>query len=190
MEAVHLASTETQIQTIVEAVKTFCGSSPIRDDLAMVLVRTKLIEEDIQDVVPFVISSEFSEISPFVGWVWEQLSQFAPAEKRLELVDEFTLALSEVVTNQSKHAYGNGKGLIMGSLNVSSDFWQIDLYDRGVEFNPFVGKEFSVNPDDPPVDGYGLRIIQGALDDCKYERLEDGRNHWTLTKRLSGEDSE
>lgn len=190
MEAVHLASAEIQIQTIVEAVRIFCGSSPIRDDLAMVLLRAELIEEDIQDVIPFVISSEFSEISPFVEWVWEQLSRFAPEEKRPELVDEFTLALSEVVTNQSKHAYWNGKGLIMGSLSLSRNFWQVDLYDRGVEFNPFAGVDYSVIPDDPPLDGYGLRIIQGALDGCNYERLEDGRNHWTLTKRLSGENSE
>ena len=190
MEAVHLASAEIQIQTIVEAVRIFCGSSPIRDDLAMVLLRAELIEEDIQDVIPFIISSEFSEISPFVEWVWEQLSRFAPEEKRPELVDEFTLALSEVVTNQSKHAYWNGKGLIMGSLSLSRNFWQVDLYDRGVEFNPFAGVDYSVIPDDPPLDGYGLRIIQGALDGCNYERLEDGRNHWTLTKRLSGENSE
>ena len=78
----------------------------------------------------------------------------------------------------------------MGSLSLSRNFWQVDLYDRGVEFNPFAGVDYSVIPDDPPLDGYGLRIIQGALDGCNYERLEDGRNHWTLTKRLSGENSE
>lgn len=190
MEAVHLAFTETQIQTILEAVKTFCGSSPIRDDLAMVLVRAKTSEEGKQEVVPFVISSEISEISPFVDWVYEQISPYVPKGEHPELVDEFALALSEVVTNQSQHAYGNGKGLIMGSLSLSSNFWQVDLYDRGHGFNQFAGKDFSVNSDDPPLDGYGLRIIQGALDGCNYERLEDGRNHWTLTKRLSGEDSE
>jgi sigma-B regulation protein RsbU (phosphoserine phosphatase) len=190
MEAVHPASAEIQIKTIIKAVETFCGKSPIRDDLTMVLVRAKARDTQARDFVPFVISSESSEISPFVKWVWEQLSKYLPDENRPELVDEFTLALSEVVTNQSEHAYGNGEGLIMGRLSLSKSLWQVDLYDRGVGFDPFTGKDFSMNLDDPPLDGYGLRIIQTALDGCNYERLEDGRNHWTLTKQLSGDDLE
>jgi serine phosphatase RsbU (regulator of sigma subunit)/anti-sigma regulatory factor (Ser/Thr protein kinase) len=190
MEAVHPASAEIQIKTIIEAVETFCGKSPIRDDLTMVLVRAKARDTQARDFVPFVISSESSEISPFVKWVWEQLSKYLPDENRPELVDEFTLALSEVVTNQSEHAYGNGEGLIMGRLSLSKSLWQVDLYDRGVGFDPFTGKDFSMNLDDPPLDGYGLRIIQTALDGCNYDSLEDGRNHWTLTKQLSGDDLE
>lgn len=190
MEAIHPASSEIQIKTIIEAVKTFCGKAPILDDLTMVMIRARPDEKVADEVIPFVFSSQTSEISPFVEWVSDHLATFLPDEKHPERVDEFALALSEVVTNQSEHAYGNGHGLILGRMSLSTSLWQVDLYDRGVGFDPFTGKDFAMNPDDPPLDGYGLRIIQTALDGCKYERLEDGRNHWTLTKQLSGDDLE
>jgi serine phosphatase RsbU (regulator of sigma subunit)/anti-sigma regulatory factor (Ser/Thr protein kinase) len=190
MEAVHPASSEIQIQTILKAVETFCGKSPIRDDLTMILVRAMAVEDHLTEVVPFVISSKTTEISPFMEWVWQELTPYSDEEQRPNLVDEFTLALTEVVTNQSEHAYENGVGLILGRLTLSKSKWQVDLYDRGVSFEPRVGLEFSINPDDPPLDGYGMRIIQNALDGCTYKRLEDGRNHWTLTKQLSGEELE
>lgn len=190
MEAVHPASSEIQIQTIIEAVETFCGKSPIRDDLTMVLVRARTVEERGQEIVPFVFSSEVSKISKFVDWVRERVSRYPNQEIRSENIDEFTLALSEVVTNQSEHAYGSGAGLIFGRLSLSRDHWGVDLYDRGLGFDPFTGKDFVMDFEDPPLEGYGLRIIQTALDGCKYERLEDGRNHWTLTKQLSGDDLE
>lgn len=188
MEAVHPASSEVQIQTIIEAVETFCGKSSIRDDLTMVLVRARTVEERELEIVPFVFSSEISKISKFVDWVRERVSRYPHQEIRSENIDEFTLALSEVVTNQSEHAYGSGAGLIIGRLSLSRELWGVDLYDRGLGFDPFTGKDFVMDFDDPPLEGYGLRIIQTALDGCKYERLEDGRNHWTLTKQLSGDD--
>jgi serine phosphatase RsbU (regulator of sigma subunit)/anti-sigma regulatory factor (Ser/Thr protein kinase) len=190
MEAIHPASSEIQIQTIIEAVKTFCGKAPILDDLTMVIVRARPDEKIADEVIPFVLSGKTSGISPFVEWVSDHLTSFLPDQRRTAWVDEFALALSEVVTNQCEHAYGNGEGLILGRLGLSTSLWQVDLYDRGVGFDPFTGKDFAMNPDDPPLDGYGLRIIQTALDGCKYERLEDGRNHWTLTKQLSGDDLE
>jgi serine phosphatase RsbU (regulator of sigma subunit)/anti-sigma regulatory factor (Ser/Thr protein kinase) len=190
MGAVHPASSEIQIQTILKAVETFCGKAPIRDDLTMVLVRAMAVEDQPPEVIPFVLSSKTAEISPFMEWVWKELTPYSDEEQRPNLVDEFTLALTEVVTNQSEHAYENGVGLILGRLTLSKSKWQVDLYDRGVSFDPRVGLEFSINPDDPPLDGYGMRIIQNALDGCTYKRLEDGRNHWTLTKHLSGEELE
>jgi len=187
MEAVHPAAAADQIPIILKAVETFCRDLPLRDDLTMVLVRAE--DDDVDEtIIPFVFSSDTNAISPFVEWAWRKISPFVPAQGTPNLVDEFTLALSEVVTNQSKHAYDHLSGLIMGRLSLSSKEWRVDLFDRGEGFDPFSGEELIMDLDDPPMNGYGLRIIQSALDTYKYERLHDNRNHWTLTKSLGGEE--
>jgi len=189
MEAVHPASAADQILNILKAVETFCRDLPLRDDLTMVLLRAEDDDAD-ETIIPFVFSSDSHAISPFVEWAWGKISPFATADGTPDLVDEFTLALSEVVTNQSKHAYDRSNGLIMGRLTLSSREWRADLFDRGEGFDPFIGEEFEMDPDDPPMNGYGLRIIKSALDTYKYERQRDNRNHWTLTKILMGEERE
>jgi serine phosphatase RsbU (regulator of sigma subunit)/anti-sigma regulatory factor (Ser/Thr protein kinase) len=193
MEAVHSAAAAEQIPAILKAVETFCDDLPLRDDLTMILVRALEEKELTEEVIPFVISSRVSSISPFIEWAGKKISSFLAHASQSEVVDEFTLALSEVVTNQSEHAYQDNLGLIMGRLTLSSDEWRVDLYDRGEGFDPFESHDFPntsvdpLNPEDPPIDGYGLRIVQSALDTFKYERLQDERNHWTLTKNFTGD---
>lgn len=196
MEAVHSAAVNEQIPVILKAVETFCDDLPLRDDLTMILVRALEEDQPIERVVPFVISSKISEISPFIKWASSIISAYIGADGKPDIVDEFTLALSEVVANQSEHAYRVNRGLIMGRLTLSPTEWRVDLYDRGKGFDPLepeAGSETNVeplNPDDPPIDGYGLRIIRTALDTCSYTRLHDGRNHWVLTKIFSGDELE
>ena len=186
MEAVHPAAAADQIPIILKAVETFCRDLPLRDDLTLVLLRAEDVEVG-ATIIPFVFSSDTNAISPFVEWASRKIFPFATTQGTPDLVDEFTIALSEVVTNQSKHAYDRSSGLIMGRLSLSSKEWRADLFDRGEGFDPFLGEEFEMDPDDPPLNGYGLRIIKSALDTYKYERLRDNRNHWTLTKTLTGD---
>ena len=187
MEAVYPAPAEEQLAVILKAVESFCNDLPIRDDLTLVMMRVQDIEDVNAKIIPFVLPSRASKIGPFVEWVQEQLSPFVPEGKKNELVDKFTLALSEVITNQSEHAYQHVTGLIVGRFTLTKSQWRVDLYDRGIDFDAKSQKEFSINPDDPPVHGYGLRIMHSSLDECTYERVGDGRNHWTLTKLLPGD---
>jgi len=190
MEAIYSAPAEEQLAVILQAVESFCNDLPIRDDLTLVMIRVEDIEDQNQKIIPFVLPSRTSYIGPFVNWVQEQLTPFVPAGETTELVNEFTLALSEVITNQSEHAYQYVTGLIVGRFTLTSSQWQVDLYDRGIGFDAQAQQEFVINPDDPPIHGYGLRIMHTSLDECTYERLGDGRNHWTLTKLLTGDGKE
>jgi anti-sigma regulatory factor (Ser/Thr protein kinase) len=168
-------------------VETFCDGLSIRDDLAMVLVRANDETTLDEKKIPFVLSSKASAISPFIEWAWEKVQPYLPQEGGNEVADEFILALSEVITNQSEHAYRRRNGLIIGLLQLSRERWKADLYDRGARFEPLEGDQFAMNLDDPPLHGYGMQIIRSLLDRWNYARFEDGRNHWSLEKFLSGD---
>jgi anti-sigma regulatory factor (Ser/Thr protein kinase) len=107
-----------------------------------------------------------------------------PAEPNF--VDEFVLALSEIVTNQIQHAYLGQGGRIEGRLTVAREQVTADLYDHGVLFDAPDVDLRAVDPTDPPERGYGLRLARALLDDCCYARVGDGRNHWRLVKRIKG----
>jgi anti-sigma regulatory factor (Ser/Thr protein kinase) len=190
MEAVHPAPAKEQLSVILKAVQSFCNDLPIRDDLTLVMIKVDNPEDQDRKIIPFVLPSKAANIGPFVKWVQEQLTPYVPEGRSDELVDEFALAISEVLTNQSEHAYQFVTGLIVGRFTLTETRWQVDLYDRGISFDEEVEKDFSINPDDPPLHGYGLQIMHSSLDQCTYERIDDGRNHWSLSKNLIGDGKE
>ena len=147
-------------------------------------------EEESQKVIPFVLKSETSAIGPFIKWASKKIAPYLPEGNKPEIIDEFTLALSEVITNQAEHAYRYKTDMIVGRLTLTNQRWQADSFDRGIGFDTDTAEEFEINPDDPPIHGYGLRIMHSLLDHCLYQRYEDGRNHWTLVKIISGDEME
>jgi serine phosphatase RsbU (regulator of sigma subunit)/anti-sigma regulatory factor (Ser/Thr protein kinase) len=187
MEIVYPAPAEDQLSVILKAVEAFCDGLPIRDDLTLVMFRVMENGDEIDKVIPLVLQSKTSAIGPFIEWISTKIAPQLPEGCKPGLVDEFTLALSEVITNQTEHAYRYKTDLIIGRLTLNDRQWQADLYDRGIGFDTDSAEDFEINPDDPPIHGYGLRIMHSLLDHCMYERLEDGRNHWKLIKTLSGD---
>jgi serine phosphatase RsbU (regulator of sigma subunit)/anti-sigma regulatory factor (Ser/Thr protein kinase) len=187
MEVVNTAPADDQISLILNAVEAFCDGLPIRDDLTLVMFRVMDSEDEKRKVIPFVLQSKTSAIGPLIEWLSAKIASHFSEENKPGLVDEFTLALSEVITNQAEHAYRYKTDLIVGRLTLGKAEWQADLYDRGIGFDTESAGDFEVNPDDPPIHGYGLRIMHSLLDHCSYKRLEDGRNHWKLIKTLSGD---
>jgi len=70
--------------------------------------------------------------------------------------------------------------LVIGVLTLEEKGWGVDLYDRGLTFEKRLGIPYRINPDDPPLHGYGLRLVQGLTDVCAYKRMSHGQNHWRL----------
>jgi serine phosphatase RsbU (regulator of sigma subunit)/anti-sigma regulatory factor (Ser/Thr protein kinase) len=187
MEIVYPAAAEDQLSVILKAVEAFCDGLPVRDDLTLVMFRVMENGDEIDKVIPLVLQSKTSAIGPFIEWISAKIAPQLPEGCKPGLIDDFTLALSEVITNQTEHAYKYKTDLIIGRLTLSEKQWQADLYDRGIGFDTDSAEDFEINPDDPPIHGYGLRIMHSLLDHCIYERFEDGRNHWKLIKTLSGD---
>lgn len=95
---------------------------------------------------------------------------------------ELELAFAEATTNIMRHAYGGRDDQpVEIEIEVSPEAIQVRLYDWGDPFDP-------ATVDAPVFDGtrtggFGLFIIQQAVDEVSYSRHE-GRNGISLTKRL------
>jgi anti-sigma regulatory factor (Ser/Thr protein kinase) len=180
------ASAENLIHLVVDSVAAYSRGFPLQDDLALVLLRSKPRRTLGMTVKPFVTRGEISSLRSVLDWtranIYDQMSE----TYRGSHLDNFILALSEVMKNQVEHALEGRGGLIFGNLEVAGEGWSMDLFDRGHPMEKEKHGFRAIDPEDPPLRGYGFRIIHALLDNCTYQRLEDGRNHWHLFKRIRG----
>ncbi|HEY46201.1 MAG TPA: SpoIIE family protein phosphatase [Anaerolineae bacterium] len=188
IDATYPARAEEQIKVIVESLDVYRHGLPLRDDVALMMVRALNKDEEKAKVFPFVIPAEVLFVRQLVDLV-RNLSSNLPirsSKLRRQVADNFALAISEVVTNQIQHAFSGQEGQIHGRISIGSSQLIADLYDRGAPFQPPDRPIVPVDPDDPPERGYGLRLVRGLLDRVETRRLEGGRNHWHLVKELTG----
>jgi serine phosphatase RsbU (regulator of sigma subunit)/anti-sigma regulatory factor (Ser/Thr protein kinase) len=183
----HGAPARDQIHFLLEALELYRGDRPLLDDVALLLVRRLEVGEG-RTVIPFVFAAESSAVSAVVDLVRRVGEDLPiPSESdRHKAADDFALAIAEVVSNQVRHAYEHRPGRIQGSLEIGPAGWAADLYDIG---RPFVdpGESWTApDPQDPPLGGYGLHLVQGLVQRCAYRRLGNFRNHWRLEQGLPG----
>ncbi|HEY44311.1 MAG TPA: SpoIIE family protein phosphatase [Anaerolineae bacterium] len=186
--ATHPARAEEQIKVIVESLDVYRHGLPLRDDVALMMVRALDEADGGAKVFPFVLPAELPSIRQLVDLV-RNLSSKIPLNNnklRRQVADNFALAISEVVTNQIQHAFLGQEGQILGRISIGSNRLVADLYDRGAPFQFPDSPIVPVDPEDPPERGYGLRLVRGLLDRIESRRLENGRNHWHLVKELNG----
>lgn len=188
--AVHPAEVQDQLHAILQGLDVHRGDEHLKDDVALLLARVLPDERRFTKVKPFVVPADTAILGDLIDMAREEGGRLVRAAGGFGgyLVDEFATAFSEVVTNQIQHAYGGRGGRIQGRITVGVDRIVVDLYDSGEAFQSPAGEPvFSL--EDPPERGYGLRLIRGLLDEVAYERLEGGRNHWRLMKRLIGDET-
>ncbi len=187
VSASRAADAQAQLRTILEALDIHRGDRPLRDDVALVLVRAEGAAHGAAEVVPIVMPARISAVAKAMAQVREAARVRVRAGMQ-RLADDFSLAVSEIVTNQVQHAYTGQDGLILGRVCIRDSCLQADLFDRGIEFRPAAAADLPPDPLNPPDRGYGLRLARGLTDRCEYHRLHDGRNHWHLLKWLRGEE--
>jgi anti-sigma regulatory factor (Ser/Thr protein kinase) len=188
--ATYPAAVDDQIRVVVEALDVHRNSLPLRDDVALLIVRALPVEKAPAKVVPFVFPAEVTAASGLVTLV-QEIGATLPlvgAENRRHFADDFALAASEIVTNQITHAYQGRRGRIQGRIMVEADRLVADLFDNGVPFQSPKGTKSAIDLDNPPEKGYGLMMVRGLLDSFEYRRLDGGRNHWRLVKNFTGAD--
>jgi serine phosphatase RsbU (regulator of sigma subunit)/anti-sigma regulatory factor (Ser/Thr protein kinase) len=185
--AAHKASVEDQVHAILQGIKVHGGGLPMRDDIALILAKATSKGEQPIKVEPFVISAEVGSVRPLLERV-HALEYILPVDQDVRggLIDDFALALSEIVTNQIVHAYEGEVGRIQGCLILERDRLVGELYDNGKPYHPQEDALAEFDVENPPDRGYGLRLVRGLLDRHTYDRLDGGRNHWRLVKSLSG----
>ncbi len=188
MYAVHPAPATEQVRGLVRAIDMHRGLRPLKDDAALLLVRVHPEREPIW-VRPFVLAAgpgTVGEVVSFIRGLAETPGWPVEPGRRARLLEDFALALVELVSNQIRHAYRGQGGRIQGRVTLTAEALTADLYDSGVPFRGYRRAARTVDPSDPPERGFGLPLMEGLADQVLYRRLPGRRNHWRLTKRLRG----
>jgi len=114
------ARAEEQIKVIVESLDVYRHGLPLRDDVALMMIRALNQDKEMAKVFPFVIPAEVLFVRQLVDMV-RNLSSNLPigsSKLRRQVADNFALAIAEVVTNQIQHAFMGQKGQIHGRISV------------------------------------------------------------------------
>ncbi|HEX9795484.1 MAG TPA: ATP-binding protein [Anaerolineales bacterium] len=96
----------------------------------------------------------------------------------------FQLAVCEACENIVVHGYGDkATGKIEALITIEGGELRVELRDTAPPFNPAtVEASPPTPPEDPPVGGLGLYILQKVMDEIHYDRRQ-GQNRLLLTKR-------
>ncbi len=186
IHACHSATATAQVEMIIAGLDVHCRGLALKDDVAILLVRTAPHEAGERRVVPFVIPAEAAAVRMLVDLARREIlsAESVPEGERAELADAMATAVAELAANQIEHAYGGDPGRIQGRLTISADRLEADLYDSGLEYVEVEPVRF--DREDPPLRGYGLKMVRSLVDECSYRRLDGSRNHWHLVKHLDG----
>jgi anti-sigma regulatory factor (Ser/Thr protein kinase) len=175
---------------ILDSLDQYRDSLPVKDDVALLMLRALPETDSPVEVVPFVVPAEVPSIRKLVDLV-RNLGPDLPVDSQKErrrLSDNFALALSEIVINQIQHAYQGKEGQIFGRVIIENQRMVADLFDNGIPFKLPEEPYLPFNLDDPPERGYGLRLVRGLLDKFECHRLNGKRNHWHLVKNYRGDE--
>lgn len=187
VDAVYSAPVQRQIDCLRRYLHIFTGGKAPEDDMAAVIVRAVRREDQACHAIPFVLPATLESIYDFV----EQMRLGFPGRSagNLDLpqsvLDDVSLAFSEVASNQVEHAYADGDGVILGRFEANPMRVEVHLFDQGLPFDPDEVGLPLIDAEDPPERGYGLRLAFGLLDVCEVERLHGRKNHWQLVKKIS-----
>ena len=104
----------------------------------------------------------------------------------IETALEMRLVAEEVLTNIAKYAHAvSGEQAITLQLSASAGSLRLEFRDEGTPFNPLAAAlpDLTSGPEERPVGGLGLLLIQTLVDDASYVR-EGNVNTLVLTKRV------
>ena len=119
----------------------------------------------------------------------EQVERFG-ADQQLsdDAVNNVNLVLDEIVSNVIKYGGSGGDAAgIAVSLALDGGVLTIDVSDDGIAFNPIDAKppDLDLPITERPIGGLGIHIVKALTESIAYRR-EDGRNHLTMTMRVTG----
>ena len=103
---------------------------------------------------------------------------------------EMQLCVEEIFTNIVSYGFTDGQQHeieIHFRLDPGTGVLGISMVDAGIEFDPVhdsAKPSLDTNLQNRQVGGLGLHLVRQYVDGLEYER-RDGRNHLTLTKKLS-----
>ena len=128
--------------------------------------------------IPAEIKSIANAISPIIGLLED-------AEADFVLTNKIEVAIDEILTNISLHAYAPGSGNIDIDYSLEEDrrLFIIIITDEGVAFDPLEKEDpdVSLSEKERPMGGLGIYIVKNVMDEVTYSRVGN-KNVLTLKK--------
>ena len=128
--------------------------------------------------IPAEIKSIAKAIAPIIGVLED-------AEADFVLTNKIEVAIDEILTNISLHAYAPGSGNIDidYSLDDHSRLFTVVITDEGVAFDPLEKEDpdVSLSEKERPIGGLGIYIVKNVMDEVTYSRVGN-KNVLTLKK--------
>jgi sigma-B regulation protein RsbU (phosphoserine phosphatase) len=182
------ADLEDLIKNIWQDVVDFAQSDIFADDftcLGVKIMNTEETETAHALEEKLEISSDLNELARVREFVRNFCTRAAPDLLDLSRIDLIELAVNEAVVNVIEHAYRNATDKpVRIEAQLSPGQIEFRLYDWGRHFDPA-----AVPPpafDGSKDHGFGVYIIEQAVDEIKYSREETGRNCATMRINLRG----
>jgi len=176
------------IQNIWQDVVGFSQSDIFADDFTCIGVRIMNAEESATPLAleeTLEIKSDMNELAGVREFVRNFCTRAEPESLERSRIDLIELAVNEAVVNIVKHAYRNAPDKPLRiEAQLSPGQMVFRLYDWGRSFDPEAvpAPAFDGSKDH----GFGIYIIEQAVDEVEYSRGETGRNCATLTINLRG----
>lgn len=130
--------------------------------------------------IPAEIKSIAKAISPIIGTLED-------AEADFVLTNKIEVAIDEILTNISLHAYAPGSGNIDIDYSLEEDqrLFTVIITDEGVAFNPLEKEDpdVSLSEKERPIGGLGIYIVKNVMDEVTYSRVGN-KNVLTLKKTI------
>lgn len=90
---------------------------------------------------------------------------------------QVNLILEELFVNIANYAYPPTKGYVDISYDINENEMElnIEIKDKGVEFNPLLKAEpdISLNANERPIGGLGIYLVKKLCDEISYQRVND-----------------
>ena len=130
--------------------------------------------------IPAEIKSIAKAISPIIGALED-------AEADFVLTNKIEVAIDEILTNISLHAYAPGSGNIDIDYSLEEDqrLFTVIITDEGVAFDPLAKEDpdVSLSEKERPIGGLGIYIVKNVMDEVTYSRVGN-KNVLTLKKTI------
>ncbi len=105
------------------------------------------------------------------------------------VVRAFQVCLDEVLTNIVDYAHqADGAHTIEVQVTLDAELLRTEVIDDGPAFDPLqdaASPDLDLSIEDRPIGGLGIHLVQELMDEVAYQRGDDGRNHFSMGKRLS-----
>ena len=173
---------DTQVKSMVSAVKSHVRDIDPSDDLTILAVRYLNPTPSTGNDRHLSLRNDIGDIPrlhEFMQSITDETGMGHP------LAMSLNLALEEAVSNVMLYAYPEGtEGRVDIDAQIREDSFEFVLSDNGVPFDPTEAAEPDLELDvaQRPVGGLGIFLVKRIMDNVTYSR-EDGKNVLTMIKK-------